>query len=58
MRKLFNHHRVKIFVICGVLLSVFFYYASKIYSEMHEDISLSQTEAYRFFTWFIDQNTG
>ncbi len=48
MRKLFNHHRVKIFIICGVLLSVFFYYASKIYSEMHEEISLSQTEAIVF----------
>ncbi len=48
MRKLFSHHRIKILVIFSVVLAVALYYSSKIYSEMHSKLSLSQTEAIVF----------
>ena len=48
MRKLFSHHRGKIFVVFSVLLAVALYHSAKIYSEMHAELSLSQTEAIVF----------
>ncbi len=48
MRKLFSSHRGKIFVVFSALLAVTLYYSSKIYSEMHAELSLSQTESIVF----------
>jgi len=48
MRKMFSSHRGKIFVVFGALLAVTLYYSSKIYSEMHSELSLSQTESIIF----------
>ena len=44
MLKLFSKHLARIFAISSILLLVAFYYAAKIYSEMHEEIAISQQE--------------
>jgi UPF0755 protein len=48
MRKMFSRHRIKIFVVFSVVLVTTLYYSSEIYSEMHAEISLPQTQAIVF----------
>ncbi|MCK5395098.1 MAG: endolytic transglycosylase MltG, partial [Gammaproteobacteria bacterium] len=48
MPKLFNKKLPAIFAIASILLLAGFYYSSKIYSEMHSEIKLSQTETIVF----------
>jgi len=48
MRKLYNTHRAKILTVISALLLLVFYYSSEIYSEMHSEMSLSQTESIVF----------
>jgi len=45
---MFNKHRTKILLVASALLLLVFYYSSKIYSEMHSEMSLSQTESIVF----------
>lgn len=48
MLKLLSKKLPELFVICFILLMVFFYYASKIHSEMHKEVRLSQTDTIIF----------
>ena len=45
---MFNKHRTKILFVSSALLLLAFYYSSKIYSEMHAEMPLSQTESIIF----------
>ena len=48
MLKLFSKHLARIFTIASITLLVVFYYGSKIYSQMHTEIALTQEETIVF----------
>jgi len=48
MFKLFKNYLTRIIAASGVILLVLFYYSAKIYSEMHTELPLSQTETIVF----------
>ncbi len=48
MRKLFKNHLSRIIIVSSIMLVLAVYYSSKIYSEMHSELSLLQTESIVF----------